>query len=336
MAIRSKQNQLLIALVVLVVLITTPISTSAKGFLDTENSSHEKAIVELVEQGVISGYPDGTFKPNKTISRSDVVKMMGKWLVSLGYDIPEDYQTKPRFTDSKQIANEELLKYAALVKDQGVFNGQADGSLNPTGEITRENMAIVLVRAYNAIHKTDLVGFVAKQTFTRDVKDLGKAKLEARSFIDVLDFFDITNPVILSFNPKNTTTRGQFATFLYKTASVPVPPEEDKPQPPTDKSPVWQYNGEQQLNVKNGATFTLPAVQAIDYSGKQIALRTVITDNAGNVINEINTSNGGTYTITYSAIDEAGNRAKDLIITVYVALPSPTEEDDGFVIESIT
>ncbi|ARJ39552.1 hypothetical protein SporoP8_12105 [Sporosarcina ureae] len=49
-----------------------------KGFLDTEKSSHESAIVELVEQGIISGYEDGTFKPNKTLSRSDVVKMMGK------------------------------------------------------------------------------------------------------------------------------------------------------------------------------------------------------------------------------------------------------------------
>lgn len=334
MPIRSKHYQLFIVLVAMIVLIGAPVTTNAKGFLDTKNSSHEVAITALVKQGVISGYTDGTFKPNKTLSRSDVVKMMGKWLVSLGYDIPEDYQTKPRFTDSKQIANEELLKYAALVKDQGVFNGQSDGSLNPTGEITRENMAIVLVRAYNAIHKTDLVGFVAKQTFTRDVKDLGKAKLEARPFIDVLDFFDITNPVALSFNPKNTTTRGQFASFLYKTASVPVPPEVGEPQQPTDKSPVWQYNGEQQLHVKNGAQFTLPVVQAIDYSGKQIALQTVITDDAGNIIKELNKSNSGTYTITYSAIDEAGNKAQDLKITVIIEKPSSAEEDD-FVVDSI-
>ncbi|WP_158233179.1 S-layer homology domain-containing protein [Sporosarcina sp. P7] len=336
MSIRSKHYQLFIALVAIIVLIAAPITTSAKGFLDTKNSSHEVAITALVQQEVITGYTDGTFKPNKTLTRSDVVKMMGKWLVSLGYDIPEDYRTKPRFTDSKQIANDELLKYAALVKDQGVFNGQSNGSLNPSGEITRENMAIVLVRAYNAIHKTDLVGFVAKQTFTRDVKDLGKAKLEAQPFIDVLDFFDITNPVVLSFNPKNTTTRGQFASFLYKTASVPVEPEQNKPQQPTDKSPVWQYKGEKQLHVKNGAQFTLPVVQATDYSGKQIALQTVITDDAGNIIKELNTSNSGTYTITYSAIDEAGNRAKDLIITVNIAPPSPIEDDEEFVVESIT
>ncbi|ARJ39553.1 hypothetical protein SporoP8_12110 [Sporosarcina ureae] len=255
--------------------------------------------------------------------------------MSLKYDIPADYQTKPRFTDNKLIKNEELLKYSALVKDQGVFNGQSDGSLNPTGEITRENMAFVLVRANNAIHKTDLVRFVAKQTFTRDVKDLRKTKLEARSFIDVLDFYDITNPFVLSFSPKNTTTRGHFASFLYKTASVQVPPEENNPQQPTDKSPVWQYNGEHQLHMKNGAKFTLPAVQVIDYSGKQIALQAVITDNAGNVINEINTSNSGTYTIMYSVADEAGNKAQDLKITVIIAKPSSVEDDNGFGVNSI-
>ncbi|ARK22280.1 S-layer homology domain-containing protein [Sporosarcina ureae] len=334
MTIRSKRNHVLIVLMAIIVLMTAPITTSAKGFSDTENSSHEKAIIELVEQGVISGYADGTFKPNKTLSRSDVVKMMGKWLVSLGYDIPADYQTKPRFTDNKSIQNEELLKYSALVKDQGVFNGQADGTLNPTGEITRENMAIVLVRAYNAIHKTDLVGFVAKQTFKKDVQDLKSAKAEARPFVDVLDFFDITNPVAVAFNPKNTTTRGQFASFLFKTASVSVPTEDNKPQQPTDKSPVWKYDGEKQLSLKNGEKFTLPAVQAVDYSGKIIVLQTVITDNSGVVINDINTSTSGTYTITYSAIDGAGNKAQDLKITVIIEKPSSVEEDD-FVIDSI-
>ena len=330
MSIRTKGHQLFIALIAIIVLIAAPITTSAKGFLDTKNSSHEAAITALVQQGVISGYADGTFKPNKTLSRSDVVKMMGKWLVSLGYDIPEDYLTKPRFTDSKKITNEELLKYAALVKDQGVFNGQSDGSLNPTGEITRENMAIVLVRAYNAIHDKDLIAFVAEQTFTQDVKDLKKAKLEARPFINVLDYFDITNPTVATFNPKATTTRGQFASFLYKTASVTMTPEQ-----PTDRTPTWQYSGEKIITIENGAEFTFPTVKAMDYSGKQITFQTVITDSAGNTKDTINTSKSGTYIITYSAIDEAGNSANDLIITVNIAPPAPAEEDDEFVVESI-
>lgn len=220
------------ASIALTISILAPLTAIAEGFSDIKGSSHESSINALVQQGIISGYADGTYKPNKTLTRSDVVKLMGKWLVSLGFKIPADYETKPRFSDLNASSNEELLKYAALVKDHGVFNGQADGKLNPAGDISRENMAIVLVRAYDAIHSTDLVTYVESQTFEKNVGDRERAKSEARPFIDVLDYFDITNPAVSAFNPKNTTTRGQFASFLYKTSTVPVPVQEGGAQQP--------------------------------------------------------------------------------------------------------
>ena len=196
---------------------------SAADFSDVKGNTHEDAINALVKAGVISGYPDGSFLPNKTLTRSDVVKMMGKLLVSLGKEVPTDYKTNPRFTDQTSKTNDELLQASALVKDHGVFNGKENGSLDAAGDITRENMAIVLVRAYDAINKTDLVAHVKAQEFKKDVTDLATAKAEAQPFIDVLDFYDITNPVAPKFNPKATTTRGQFATFLFKTTAVEVP-----------------------------------------------------------------------------------------------------------------
>ncbi|AXI01181.1 S-layer homology domain-containing protein [Sporosarcina sp. PTS2304] len=193
---------------------------SAATFSDTKGNTHEEAINALSEAGVITGYPDGTFKPNKTLTRSDVVKLMGKWLISKGYEVPTDYKTKPRFADLKTTSNDELLKMSALVYDNGLFVGKPDGTLDASGDITRENMAIVLVRAFDRVHDIDLVSYVKAQDFKKDVTDLGKAKAEARPAIDVLDFFDITNPAAPQFNPKSTTTRGQFATFVYKTANT--------------------------------------------------------------------------------------------------------------------
>ncbi|MCG7336528.1 S-layer homology domain-containing protein [Sporosarcina sp. ACRSM] len=193
---------------------------SAKEFNDVKaDHTHKPAIDALSDAGVISGYQDGTFKPGKTLTRSDVVKLMGKWLVSEGYKIPADYKTKMRFTDLTATSNDELLQYAAVVKDNGVFNGN-NGRLMAADNITRENMAVVLVRAFDKLHNMDLVAYVEAQDFDKDVIDRAKAKEEARPAIDVLDFFDITNPAAPAFNPKNTTTRGQFATFLHKTINT--------------------------------------------------------------------------------------------------------------------
>ena len=302
----------------LVATAVAPVASAAE-FSDVKGNTHEPAIKALVETGVINGYPDGTFQPNKTLTRSDVVKMMGKWLVSLDYEIPTDYKTNPRFKDLTSKSNDELLKYAALVKDNGVFNGYEDGTLGAGKDITRENMAIVLVRAYDAINKTDLVTLVKEKEFDKDVTDLAKAKAEARPYIDVLDYFDITNPVAPQFNPKNTTTRGQFASFLYKTSNVEVGEEADTEAPKLD------YTGEKTLNVEYGKEFTAPVVTATDNVDEEIEVTSVITNEAGERLTAIDTKVPGTYKITYSAVDAAGNSAEDVVVTVVVAEPANLE-----------
>ena len=217
-----------------------PVAFAAEFTDVKDNNSHKAAIDALSDAKVISGYPDGTFQPNKTLTRSDVVKLMGKWLIAEGYDVPTDYKTKPRFADLKTTSNDELLKMSALVFDNGVFNGTPDGKLDPNGNITRENMAIVLVRAFDRVHNMDLASYVAKQKFDKDVTDLGKAKAEARPAIDVLDFFDITNPAAPEFNPKATTTRGQFASFLFKTLNTDF--SDVKTESPYGKAVVKSVN----------------------------------------------------------------------------------------------
>ena len=195
---------------------------SATSFSDTAGNTHERAIDSLVSQGIISGYPDGTFKPNRTLTRSDVVKLLGKYLVSQGYKIPSDYKTNMRFSDLRSTSQDELLQYAALVKDNGVFNG-SNGNLLPADPITRENMAVVLVRAYTNIKNFDFLGHVLNQNFNEDVIDYNRAKAEARSAIKVLDYYNVTG--VPNFNPKGNTTRGQFSSFLYKMLQISVPGE---------------------------------------------------------------------------------------------------------------
>ncbi|MFS0876423.1 S-layer homology domain-containing protein [Solibacillus isronensis] len=197
-------------------------AASAASFSDTAGNTHERAIDSLVSQGIISGYPDGTFKPNRTLTRSDVVKLLGKYLVSQGYKIPSDYKTNMRFSDLRSTSQDELLQYAALVKDNGVFNG-SNGNLLPADPITRENMAVVLVRAYTNINNFDFLGYVMDQDFNEDVIDYNRSKAEARSAIRVLDFYNVTG--VPNFNPKGNTTRGQFSSFLYKLLEVEVPGE---------------------------------------------------------------------------------------------------------------
>ena len=193
---------------------------SAASFSDVaETNSHAANIKALAEAGIIGGYADGTFKPGQELTRGQVVKMLGKWVEAQGVEIPADFATKARFTDvAVDAKDQELVKYAALVADAKVFNG-SNGVLNASGKISRENMALVLDRAYTAINKTSLVELAST---IEDVKvaDLATAKKEAQEAIQALRDLGIT--VVDNFNPKASVTRGQFASFLNKTINTPA------------------------------------------------------------------------------------------------------------------
>ncbi|OON93852.1 MAG: hypothetical protein ATN31_05250 [Candidatus Epulonipiscioides saccharophilum] len=98
---------------------------------------------------------------------------------------------------------------------------------------------------------------------------------------------------------------------------------EGSPEPEVDTTaPEIIYSGETLLNVMQGSTFVMPNVTATDNvsAGVNIKLTNVITNSSGATVPSVDTSKIDTYTITYTAIDEALNSAS-LIITVKVMEP---------------
>ena len=199
--------------------VITPVASAAQ-FNDTAGHKYEKAIEGLFSQGIVSGYPDYTYKPNKNLTRSDVVKLLGKYLVSLGYQIPHDYAYDIRFNDLTMQTNDELLQYAALVYDHGIFRG-TNGRLNPNNVMTLEHMALVMVRALSSIDEFDYTEYIEGQKYMQEYLDIEKATAEAQRAINVFDYYDIT--IEDYYRPKATATRGEFAHFLYGMLNIESP-----------------------------------------------------------------------------------------------------------------
>ena len=193
----------------------TPMA-SAASFTDIEGNTHREAILALADQKIVGGYPDGTFKPNAVVTRGHVTKFLGKWLVAEKYTIPADYHVKARFTDlATTTGDKELLQYAALVKDADVFKG-SNNQLLYKNNMSREQMAVVLVRAIKQVYDIDLIALYKQQNFQTALTDISQlASVESRESIIALEFASITK--VTQFNPKNTVTRGQFASFLHRT-----------------------------------------------------------------------------------------------------------------------
>ncbi|MGE7672108.1 S-layer homology domain-containing protein [Lysinibacillus sp. NPDC094403] len=255
---------------------------SAAGFTDVKGNSHEEAINALADAGIINGYADGTFKPNQTINRGQVVKLLGRWLESEGFEAPADWDTKQRFNDLPLTAEKELVKYAALAKDAGVFAG-SNGNLNYTQTMQRQQMAVVLVRAINEIYELDLVKEYKADKFKSEISDLDKAfSAEQREAITALEYAELTNAATLpgkAFNPANSITRGQFASFLYRTINIDATTDVNASVKAINNTTVEVTFDEEQDNV-DGLKFEIKDLEIKNAAIKQTNKKVVVLTTA--------------------------------------------------------
>ncbi|RSL33636.1 hypothetical protein D7Z54_10020 [Salibacterium salarium] len=110
------------------------------NFSDVRSQKLTEVIGYLEARDIISGYPDGTFDPNKPIPRKHAASMLVK---ALDLEVPDDYTLQ-----ANDVA-EDSPYYSALktVEYHGLMTG-SDNEIRANETMTRAQMASVLVAAY--------------------------------------------------------------------------------------------------------------------------------------------------------------------------------------------
>lgn len=267
---------------------------SAASFSDVVvGGSHSEAINALADQGIIKGYADGTFKPGVQINRGQTVKLLGRWLESQGYEIPADWNSVQRFSDVPvNAADQELVKYAALVKDAGVFNG-SQGKLNASQPMQRQHMAVVLVRAIKNVLGEDLVQQYKDAGFVSSIEDLDQAYAnENREAIIALEYAGITKVSDGNFRPTQTVTRGQFASFLYRTINLDTLNATVDSIKAINNTTV-EVTFKEAVDHVNVTDFEIDGLEVKNAAVKQTDAKTVVLTTAAQ-------EGGKTYTVSYN------------------------------------
>lgn len=178
---------------------------ASASFTDIAGSVHADDIATLVAKGYIKGYADGTFKPNKPLTRGEAAIIFSRILKDAGVKAPEQGAGFPDVPASKA----ELAEAVAIVKAAGVMGGDEKGNFNPNANITREQMAKVVVEAFKLTKPAN---------HTTKITDLDKAGSWAREYIQTLEANGVTKNT--EFAPKQNVTRGQFASFVVRAMDV--------------------------------------------------------------------------------------------------------------------
>ncbi|MEC2558415.1 S-layer homology domain-containing protein, partial [Bacillus cereus] len=154
-----------------------------------------KEMMYMAENKIITGYGNGYFGAADPITREHLAAFLYRYLK------PQDSTNNPFVDIGDSNFNKEILALTA----RGIFSVNAEKRFNPKNNMTRAEMATVLVKAFNLkpqgnFEFTDMKGHWANE------------------YVKILAGNNITSGTgDGNFNPNGIVTREQFSMFLYRT-----------------------------------------------------------------------------------------------------------------------
>ena len=139
----KKFLSLVLALVMTMSLVTISAgATEFKDLTDVDSIEHKEAVELFNKIGIISGYEDGSFGPEKTITREQAAKIIA--IMALGNDAASKLGAeKAPFPDVP--ATSQFAGYIGYCVSTGIIDGYRDGTFKPKGTLTGYQFAKMLL-----------------------------------------------------------------------------------------------------------------------------------------------------------------------------------------------
>lgn len=178
------------------------VQTSAV-FGDVSVSHWAKNAIEfLAEKGVVSGDENNKFNPDNSIKREEFVKML---VCAIDGDVEDGTDS---FIDTDKTAW--YSKYLAKAKEIGIVSGRDDGSFGVGENLTRQDMAVMIMKAVQVKNMTISNG---KNVVFADEQEISDYAKESVNILAAAGLVNGTGDN--RFEPKAKTTRAQAAQIIY-------------------------------------------------------------------------------------------------------------------------
>lgn len=176
-------------------------------------TTHGEAIVCAAQYGIITGFDDGTVRPDLPVTRGQLATLLTRWVqTAIGFDLP--MPDERAFTDTDGSVHADAIDALAAV---GVVGGREDGTYGPGEPLTRAQLAGTVAGAISFADVLDVDGPLppddSEVSFLDTVDSLFEAPIRALAGIGVVQG---TGDGL--YRPQVTVTRGQLATFLMRSA----------------------------------------------------------------------------------------------------------------------
>lgn len=120
-----------------------------------------KVVYAAVKYGIVSGYPDGTFRPDALVNRAEAMKIL-----SLAAQLPVTEDSEQIEISFSDVANTDWFLFPLrLAVYHGILTGYDDGTFRPTQPITRAEAAKIV---YLALRNNPFINGYVLPDFTNE------------------------------------------------------------------------------------------------------------------------------------------------------------------------
>lgn len=209
-------NKIILLTVILCMVFT--MTVQALVFTDISNHWAESYIERVAENGLITGYPDKTFKPDNNVTVLEALVMMSRL-----YDIDEDLKDEiiekyePIIEDMPNtLYNEWAFEYLSVIIELGVVSETGMKSMfaakNIFNAATREEIAVLLTKAMMLEDEAKSL-----KVYSLPFTDRDEISTVARPYIYVMyDKEILQGDNKKNINPTDKITRAEMSTVLDK------------------------------------------------------------------------------------------------------------------------
>jgi hypothetical protein len=173
--------------------------------INTSSSYARAAIEYLATQNVISGDQKGNFNPQQSVTRAEMVALMAKALKLDTSNIPASatFKDVPSYNWA--------FKYVEAAYREGIITGSSATEFKPNDKITREQMAVIFVRALKLINKDTVIELNNIKVYKDNINISSWAQKEVEVAIEAGLMNGISST---SFGPKLTANKEQSAVVI--------------------------------------------------------------------------------------------------------------------------
>ncbi|MHA6532706.1 Ig-like domain-containing protein [Paenibacillus sp. BAC0078] len=182
---------------------------STRSFTDMSSHWSKSIVSQLAAKNIIDSSYGSTFNPEQKITRSEFAVMLSRGLGLLG-----NRETAQSFRDVQ--TSTQIGDYIGAAAKAGIITGNTDATFRPNDNITREQLAIMIIRAMEYSGNPVTLNGPPSSTLAA-FKDRARIQSQAAEFVaKAVQQKIILGMTTTKFEPQGNATRAQAAVMLQR------------------------------------------------------------------------------------------------------------------------